>query len=188
MTPSTLKAMMYLLPAMSFIFTFWLPATVQLSFFVSGVLSYLQATLFKQPWFRNWANMSPLPTPGGPAANPPSPYKGTLKISANAALSQNELNSRFQGAAVKSASTQVEKAKSPLRKLKAPDFIKDALGTKDEMIERANAYMDRKRATSEVADRKAFEKKRQEQLKKERWELENRRRAERAAKRDLMKK
>ena len=187
MTPSTLKAMMYLLPAMSFMFTFWLPATVQLSFFVSGVLSFFQATLFKQPWFRDWANMSPLPTPGGPPAKP-SPYKGTLKISANTALSQNELNSRFQGAAVKSVSSEVEKAKSPLQKLKAPDFIKDALGTKDEMVERANAYMDKKRARSEAADRKAFEKKRQEQLKKERWELENRRRAERAAKRDLMKK
>ena len=89
---------------------------------------------------------------------------------------------------MKSVSSQVEKAKSPLQKLKAPDFIKDALGTKDEMVERANAYMDKKRARSEAADRKAFEKKRQEQLKKERWELENRRRAERAAKRDLMKK
>jgi YidC/Oxa1 family membrane protein insertase len=174
---------MYLLPAMSFMFTFWLPAAVQLSFFVSGVLSFFQATLFKQPWFRNWANMSPLPTPGGPAAKPSSPYKGTLKISANAALSQNELNSRFQGAAVKSVSSQVEKAKSPLQKFKAPSFIKDALGTKNEMVERANNYMDEKRASSEAQDRKAFEKKRQEQLKKERWELENQRRAERAAKR-----
>jgi YidC/Oxa1 family membrane protein insertase len=183
MTPSTLKAMMYLLPAMSFMFTFWLPAAVQLSFFVSGVLSYFQATLFKQPWFRDWAKMSPLPAQGGPAAKSPSPYQGTLKISANAALSQNELNSRFQGAAVKSVSSQVEKAKSPLRKLKAPSILKDVLGTKNEMVERANNYMDQKRARGEIQDRKAFEKKRQEQLKKERWELENQRRAERAAKR-----
>jgi hypothetical protein len=41
--------------------------------------------------------------------------------------------------------------------------------------------MDKKRAKGEAQDMKAFEKKRQEELKKERWELENRRRAERAA-------
>ena len=183
MTPSTLKAMMYLLPAMSFMFTFWLPSAVQLSFFVSGLLSYFQAALFRQPWFRDWANMSPLPNRGGPAAEPPSPYKGILKVSANTALSQSELNSRFQGAAVKSVSSQVERAKSPLQKLKAPSMVKDMLGTKDEMFERANKYMDQRRAKGEVEDKKSFEKKRQEQLKKERWEIENQKRAERAAKR-----
>jgi len=42
------------------------------------------------------------------------------------------------------------------------------------MIERANSYMDKRRAKGEVQDKKAFEKKRQEELKKERWALENR--------------
>lgn len=84
---------------------------------------------------------------------------------------------------MKSVSSQVEKAKSPLQKLKPPSILKDMLGTKDEMVERANNYMDQRRAKSEIQDKKAFEKKRQEQLKKERWEMENQKRAERAAKR-----
>jgi hypothetical protein len=125
--------------------------------------------------------MSPLPVQGGTTPTSPTPYKGTLKISANAALSQNELNSRFQGAAVKSVDAQGKKAKSLLQKFKAPDFIKEVLDVNKDMVERANNYMDKKRAKGEAQDMKAFEKKRQEELKKERWELENRRRAERAA-------
>ncbi|KUJ17505.1 uncharacterized protein LY89DRAFT_549218, partial [Mollisia scopiformis] len=61
LSPQIFNAMMWGLPLVSLLFTFWLPAALQLSFFVSGLLSFCQATLLRQPWFRNYFNMTPLP-------------------------------------------------------------------------------------------------------------------------------
>jgi len=72
-------------PAISFAFTFWLPASVQLAFFCTGVLSAAQSVLFRYAPFRTWANMTPLssdPNPGTPTKS--TAYKGLMKIRAEA--------------------------------------------------------------------------------------------------------
>lgn len=157
---------------------------MQLSFFVSGVLSFGQATLFQTPSIRKVLGLGPLPT--GPAA-PLKPYKGTMKIAApspshqaarpSAALSTAQLNSRFQAA---EPPAPISKAKSLFAKMTKP--IGEVAESGRLMVDKANANMDRRRARGEVEERKRYEVKRQEELKAERKEVETRRRAERAAK------
>lgn len=55
-------AMQWGMPLLSMIFTSFMPAAVQLSFLVSSSFSFGQATLFRNPKFRSWANMTPIPT------------------------------------------------------------------------------------------------------------------------------
>lgn len=80
MSPGFLRGMSYGLPAISLIFTSFLPSAVQLSFFITGALSYCQAQLFRWAPFRTYMNMTPLPTgqPDAFARTPavePSPYQ-----------------------------------------------------------------------------------------------------------------
>lgn len=56
-----MTALQWGMPALSIIFTAFMPAAAQLSFFVSSSLSYGQASLFRSPGFRTWVNMTPLP-------------------------------------------------------------------------------------------------------------------------------
>lgn len=141
LSPEMAKAFMYGLPALTLVFTSWLPAGVQLSFFVSGVLSCIQAFTFRNAKFRRYFNMTPLPiaTPK-PSGGPPSPYKGTIRLASNAnttspptysaplrrvnpALSTNELNSRFQA----SSNSNLSAASSSPIEQKAPTSRTQAL-------------------------------------------------------------
>ena len=45
--------------------TFW-PGGLQLTFFISAMISSSQAALFKNAWFRNLVGMQPLPSPAAP--------------------------------------------------------------------------------------------------------------------------
>ncbi|KAG4026676.1 hypothetical protein MFRU_038g00800 [Monilinia fructicola] len=74
LTPGMVYAMQWGMPALSMIFTSFMPAAVQLSFLVSSSISFGQATLFRTPQFRSWANMTPLPQPN------PSPSENTLRM------------------------------------------------------------------------------------------------------------
>jgi YidC/Oxa1 family membrane protein insertase len=62
MSVTAIKALSYGLPTISVLFTWWLPAGLQLSFFISGIASYAQAQTFRSAAFRRWAGMYPLPT------------------------------------------------------------------------------------------------------------------------------
>jgi YidC/Oxa1 family membrane protein insertase len=187
------KALTYGLPGLTLLFTWWLPAAVQISFFVSGLLSFAQASMFKSPVFRNYFGMTPLPSTNNPTA-PPSPYKGTMKLAASApapasganatpksspVLSTSELNSRFEASSVSNESTSPPRSKL-LSKLLNP--INEARDSARGVMKKANESMDGRREKNEIAEKRKYELKRQEELRKERWERENERRAERAAK------
>jgi len=190
LTPGVAKALMYFFPLLSFLFTFWLPAAAQLSFFVSGLMSFGQSSLFKMPWFRNYFNMTPLPTPGSPTVPAsPSPYKGTLKIAADPVLSQKDLNSRFQaGNKPKSVETAKEEATSPLKKFMPTEFLKGPMESLSEIKERAGKSLNERKAKSDAKELKAYEKKRGEQLKQEKINQEMDRKAERAARKRVNKR
>jgi YidC/Oxa1 family membrane protein insertase len=201
MAPEMQKAMMWGFPMLTILFTWWLPAALQLSFFVSGVLSAAQATLFRKAWFRHRFGMTPLPTKPSKTDAPVSAYKGTLKrVASPGPLSTTELGNRFEGpkAGLQKTVGQIRDMQPPAQsKLKeilgAPisgikgtiDSIKDAgKGAVDMTKER----MAKNKEKSAINERKAYEAKRQEELKKERWERENQQRAERAARRAMKDK
>lgn len=70
MSPTTMKMFAIGMPLLTLIFTYWLPAGLQLSFLLSGILSAGQATLFRNPDFRAKMGMAELPKPVDPFAKP----------------------------------------------------------------------------------------------------------------------
>lgn len=157
-----MKLMMYGLPAITVLFTWWLPAALQFSFFISGLLSFGQASLFKMPAFRRYFNMHPLPespvaSPTTPEGKPPSPYKGTMKV--RAPLSQAELNNAFQQSRKQS---MLEKAKQQM--LDSTKEIRTAAGT---MAGKTRENLKGREQKNEKKAREEYEKRRQEEIKKE---------------------
>ncbi|KAI9828371.1 MAG: Mitochondrial inner membrane protein oxa1 [Thelocarpon impressellum] len=84
LSPIAQKFFVYGLPTFTFFIMLFWPGALQLSFFVSGVLSFLQASLFRSHSFRRWAGLTIPPAPP-PKAKPEggsgtSPYAGRLKL------------------------------------------------------------------------------------------------------------
>ncbi|OBT84451.1 hypothetical protein VE02_06435 [Pseudogymnoascus sp. 03VT05] len=61
MSANTMKLLAYGFPIVSILFTFWLPAGVQLSFFVTGLWSAAQVTLFRWRSIRSFLGMAQMP-------------------------------------------------------------------------------------------------------------------------------
>lgn len=61
MNPGLLKAMSYGFPAVTFLITSWMPAGLQFSFFVSGLMSAGQATAFRSKSIRSFLRITPMP-------------------------------------------------------------------------------------------------------------------------------
>ncbi|KAM3069079.1 hypothetical protein ACMFMG_004260 [Clarireedia jacksonii] len=78
LTPPVQKIFVWGMPAISLLFTSFMPAAVQLSFLVSSVSAALQGSIIRNPSFRKWANMTPL---GVPPPNPEVQSKLRLKES-----------------------------------------------------------------------------------------------------------
>ncbi len=75
----------YGLPLLSGFFMLSWPGAMQLTFFATSIMSMIQATLFRKPWFREWAGIYPLPEkpvtpPTGADAAPKSAYSGTMTL------------------------------------------------------------------------------------------------------------
>ncbi|PQE16425.1 mitochondrial export translocase oxa1 protein [Rutstroemia sp. NJR-2017a BVV2] len=64
--PGVQKMLIWGMPAISLVFTSFMPAAVQLSFLVSSLMSASQSAVIRNTSFRRWANMTPLPTPPKP--------------------------------------------------------------------------------------------------------------------------
>lgn len=188
MSARATKIMMIAFPALSFLFTFWLPASVQLSFMAAGILSYLQMEIFRNEGFRQWAGMYPLQAPA-PSGGPPStPYKGIINVKARpAALTQEQLNKTYS-----EPSPQFKAGQQSLNSLKPPGVIAGAFKgikttftqAKEGMSETAKSAKEMMGDRKQKGDREArarYELKRQEELAAERQELERRKSAERRA-------
>jgi YidC/Oxa1 family membrane protein insertase len=181
---TTLNALKWGLPALTFAFTWWQPAAIQITFFVSGLMSFFQASLFRVEWFRRYFDMTPLPKPTDAA--PPSRYKGKLKIAADPVLSQAELSQRFQGA---QGTSPLQGKLSKIRESKAPGGVfgkisgtfKEVSDAGSGVVVKAKDTMADRKEKADIRDRQEYEVKKQKQLKKERWQRENERIAERAA-------
>ena len=90
LSPHAMRLFAYGLPAFTLLFTWWLPAGVQLSFFVTGVLSAAQGLIFHWEPFRKFFKMTPMPArTDSPFAKPtaPSPYQPRI-VTVQQSLSQ----------------------------------------------------------------------------------------------------
>ncbi|KAI9871628.1 MAG: Mitochondrial inner membrane protein oxa1, partial [Pleopsidium flavum] len=85
LSPMMQKLVIYVLPAMSGTFMLFWPGAMQLTFFATSMMSMIQATLFRNPSFRAWVGIYPLPPhpakPGvGGSAKPKDPYEGAMTM------------------------------------------------------------------------------------------------------------
>ncbi|KAH8656667.1 60Kd inner membrane protein-domain-containing protein [Tricladium varicosporioides] len=162
LSPGMMKAMTWGFPGLTLIFTWWLPAAVQLTFFVSGVLSFMQARAMQTPRFRQFFKMTPLATKKPTGTGPVSPYKGTMRIATpSPVLSQAKLNSRFES----TTSNFPKPPSSGLNKLlnSAMKPFQEIKESTKGVVDMANERMDARREKSEKADAQRYELKRQKE-------------------------
>ncbi|RDW84869.1 hypothetical protein BP6252_02459 [Coleophoma cylindrospora] len=162
-TPAMQTLLMYGIPLMTLVFTSWLPAGLQLSFFVTGVLSYIQATAFRKPSIRAKLGMAPLPQP--PSSS--SPLKGSVKIKSH------------------TPEATAAPAESGWKSIGA---VKEVMGTWEgarnaasEVTKSGRNKFEAGKEKSRKKEAEAYERQRQQQIREERWEREAERRRERAA-------
>jgi hypothetical protein len=160
------------------------PATLQLSFFVSSILSLIQATIFKNPAFRRWAGIAPLPP------RPASSDEATPAISTRLNIAPN-----YQPPSARQALTSATPAVAPSEKHKG--IIGGAVAEVRGMVTEAKKSIDqfagtaaRKpglRSPADLKQAKAAEARRREMLSAQRYAEEEERRAERRAKMAALK-
>ncbi|TAQ91245.1 hypothetical protein B7494_g435 [Chlorociboria aeruginascens] len=170
MTPTVQKYIMYGLPAITMIFTWHLPAGIQLSFFVSAILSAGQAYLLRTSWFRKFMNMTPLPTRPEPASIP-AVYRVVTPPSSTAP----------PGSPPPAPLTGLRGIINKIPGKKTLDgTVKDIMATYQGGKEAGQKKMDGYREKQEKQEAEKYEAKRREDLKRERREWEDRKRMERA--------
>jgi YidC/Oxa1 family membrane protein insertase len=188
------------LPAVSFVVTCFLPAAVQVSFLVSGLLSLAQASLFRIRAFRSFFNMYPLVTRN---TEKPVPYKGVMKV--RSPLTQDEINRTYQESRVPTTATpEFETKQEALHAVKPPgqenmvkrfvtgtvqgavkdirSTVKDATEGAKAMVGKGKENMEQRQAKSGQASAAAYEEKRQKEIRQEKYEREQERRSRQLAK------
>jgi YidC/Oxa1 family membrane protein insertase len=200
MSPEATKVLMVVFPALTLLITAFMPAALQVSFFVSGMLSLIQSTLFRMPAFRTYFNMYPLPTPA--PATSPTPYPGTMNV--RAPLSQAELSATYQatrtpasGASELKAGQEALQSVNPSQQGMVRKFMSGAVGgaVKDikttvqgattsarELLGRGQKDLEQKQAKTERATARVYEEKRQREIAQQQYERRGERKAQRAAK------
>lgn len=186
-SPRAMKIMQVALPTITLAVTGFMPAAVQISFLVSGILSLIQASLFRRPAFRSFFKMYPLPASNVSSTSTPSPYKGTMNV--RAPLTQSELNSTYQQSRSSTTATTSSK-QGKIRKFvtgtvqgAAKDIKTTFTDAKQSAIELAGKSKDsiaQRQAKNDRATAAAYEEKRQKEIEQERYERENYRRTRRA--------
>lgn len=172
-SPAVFKLMMYGLPCLTLVATSFLPAAVQLSFFVSGLLAFFQATLFRQPWFRTYFNMTALPKNPTPVHEPiaETPYKGTLVRRADIPTTGTVI--KTQPAALRQGA---EAGKNGAGMLSGT--VKDIMGTYEGARKTISEALggDAQKAKAEKAEAARYEERKREALKREKERARGRRR------------
>lgn len=159
-----MKIFTYGLPIFTILIMVNWPAAVQLTFFVSMIFSLLQSFAFRQPRFRRWIGIVPIPRPTpAPAA---SAYPGKLNLSARYQAPTTTAEEKMpkpegiiDGAIAEVRGMGIEMQKS-WRKLKG-EGAPNKPGERTEREKRQAA---------------AYEKKRQRELKQQQRETQQRRR------------
>lgn len=188
MSPTMQKGLMYGLPLLSFAFTWWLPAAVQLSFFAGAFLSFMQALIFRNPILRSLLGIPPLPTL---APLETTPYRSDIRmapatpvrtVARSRALSTSELSSRFQPTTMQTPPSAPE-VESSIGGRVTGALKKQFSGVEEfrkDMAKSAKEKLAKRQTTATRRDNEAYEKKRAKELKERRIREIQQRRAERA--------
>jgi YidC/Oxa1 family membrane protein insertase len=190
MSPEFMRGMSYFLPTISLIFTSFLPSAIQLSFFITGFLSYCQAQLFRWAPFRTYMNMTPLPTrrpdafARAPAAEP-SPYQSRI-ITATARPSPSVSSASYEPP--RSASTSAKPTLLSGLKHEVSSGISSVQESARKTLKSAREIAgqeakDGKRTKRQLQQANEYEKKRRLEEGRRREELDAERRARREGKR-----
>lgn len=154
MSEKVKKAILYIAPSASAIFTLPLPAALQLSFIFTGVIAMMQTHFFRQPWFRQMLGIHPLPGPASATPASESPYKGTITIQASSTTVQEPPAPKgiVEGAIsdIKGAASQLMKTARSLQK--SDDTKRGGHRLTPAELKRARAYEAQKQA--EIAEEK----------------------------------
>lgn len=189
--------MSYGFPALSLVATAWLPAGLQLSFLVSGLASAAQATVFRNAAFRSFAGMTPMPkistNPFDKSPEPESPYQPRVVVAPKGSYRATPAYQapRSAGAKPNVYGTDLEPNKGGIfgGLKKGVEGMRKGL---QENLKQAQEKMgaagggtnkDGKRSKQDIQRAAAYEKKRSEEEKLALQERDEKRRAERMARR-----
>ena len=156
MSPQFQMFMTYGLPALSGLFMLAWPGAMQITFFATSVMSLTQATLFRNPTFRQWVGIYPLPprpvTPAPGATDAPkTSYDGTMTLYQPpdaAAPGSPEKKGLLHGAISEIKGMKTEAIKS----------MQKVVGTTNETGGR------RKRTAAELKSARAYEERRRREI------------------------
>ncbi|KAH0545305.1 hypothetical protein FGG08_000604 [Glutinoglossum americanum] len=178
LNPTIQKFLVYGFPTMTFLFMTGWPATLQLSFFVSSILSFLQASAFRSPAFRRWAGIAPLP---------PKPASGAVTPTVSSRLN---ISPSYQPPSVRS--TPISAASTPTPTVKPQGVIGGAVAEIKGMVTEAKKSIDQFAGTTgrkpglnspvDLKQAKISEEKRRKTLLAQRYTKEEERKEMRRAK------
>jgi YidC/Oxa1 family membrane protein insertase len=172
-----------LMPGVTLAVTAFLPASVQVSFFVSGMLALVQATLLRRPAVRKFFKLYPIKTVRDTATGP-SPEAINVRVPPT----QAQLNSSYKqthpvapqsgedGVVKRFVKSTVQGATKDIR-----TTISEAVKSGREIAGQGKEGMAKRQAKADRAAAAAYEAKRQKEILAERRQREEDRRARRAA-------
>ncbi|KAL8733186.1 MAG: hypothetical protein Q9181_003669 [Wetmoreana brouardii] len=144
--PELVKLFKWGLPMISTIVMLFWPAMIQMTFFCTSIVALLQAFFFKQPWFRDYLGVHPLPSPATPTSSSKSQYKNMVIPT--------------------SARTVSEEAETPKQGL-FKDAISNLKKQGSNLLER-NQKPSGRRSEAEVAAARKYEERRRKEAEQER--------------------
>lgn len=162
LSPHMVKFMTYGLPALSGLLMLAWPGAMQLTFFATSMMSLVQAILFRNPSFRQWLGIYPLPsrpvTPAsGTTETPKTNYDGTITMYQPPGAAAPESAGKkglLHGAISEIKGMKTEALKS----------MKKVVGTTNETGGR------RKRTAAELKSARAYEERRRREIAQEKIE------------------
>lgn len=151
--PRVKQGMQWGMPVMSTFFTLLWPAGLQLGFTSASILALVQSFLFRQPWFRNFLRIHPLP-PRAPPASPQDLTRG-MTIPTTARTKPQEPEASAEGL-VGSVSSKLKR-----------------------FVEMNQPPPTGGRSKAQIAEAKRYEEKRTREIQREKYEAAQERRRKR---------
>ena len=160
----------------------WWPGGLQLTFFISALISNIQATVFRSGWFRKIVGIQPLPSPAAPKAQSQKNPGTMSRYQAPSSNASAPDSPKGIFGNVKGAVTELMKLGEKYSPLSRQQASKDRLTAAEK--KHAKAYEDRR--TREIAreaerDRRSSQAKFEEQQELETREQERKERLQRRA-------
>ena len=151
-------------PALSFVATWWQPASVQLYFAATSCLAYGQNFLLSKPGFRRRVGIQPLPSKSGAAAATSAGYRGTMTKASGPPPPDLDAKS--------SAMAEEESARAAEDRRAGRFSLRASLGRLNAKARKyMGGYLEKQARMSrrERDNAKQYEKKRREEIKEEKW-------------------